>query len=111
VVQAYASDPLVHTGKIAARLAAELLKAMQRVTAEAIGITLPILILQGSADKLIDPNSARILYDSVGSADKTIKVYDGFYHEVFNDPGHEQVLSDLELWLEAHVDSGYGCLW
>jgi acylglycerol lipase len=111
VVQAYVSDPLVHTGKIAARLAAELLKAMQRVTAEAIGITLPILILQGSADKLIDPNSARILYESVDSADKTIKVYDGFYHEVFNDPGHEQVLSDLEHWLEARVDSGNGYLW
>ena len=68
-------------------------------------ITLPILILQGSEDKLVDPNSARILYDRVGSVDKTIKVYDGFYHEVYNDPGHEQVLSDVEGWLESHLDS------
>jgi alpha-beta hydrolase superfamily lysophospholipase len=103
VVQAYVNDPLVCRGKVTSRLSAELVKTMQRVTAEAAKITLPILILQGSADKLVDPKGAQMLYDTVSSVDKTIKIYDGFYHEVFNEPEHDQVLGDVRTWLEAHL--------
>ena len=103
VVEAYVNDPLVYTGKTTARLAAELLKEMQRVTAEAGSIALPILIVQGGADKLVDPAGAQMLYDSVSSADKTLHVYDDFYHEVFNEPEHERVLNDVETWLETHI--------
>ena len=108
VVRAYVSDPLVFTGKATARLAAEMLQAMKRVTAEGAGITLPILIIQGGADRLVDPEGARMLYDLVRSADKSIKVYDGFYHEVFNEPEHGQVMKDVEVWLEAHPGSPQG---
>jgi acylglycerol lipase len=103
VVQAYVSDPLVHRGKMTARLAAEMLKAMQTITAQAARITLPILIVQGSADRLVNPAGAQVLYDGVSSVDKEIKIYDGFYHEVFNEPEHDKVLCDVELWLEAHL--------
>jgi alpha-beta hydrolase superfamily lysophospholipase len=103
VVQAYVSDPLVHTGKTTARLAAEMLKAMQNVSGQATRITLPIMIVQGSADKLVDPAGAQMLYDAVSSADKEIRIYDGFYHEVFNEPEHDKVLRDVEIWLEAHL--------
>jgi alpha-beta hydrolase superfamily lysophospholipase len=103
VVQAYRNDPLVYTGKMTARWGAESLKAMRRIIAEAGRITLPILILQGSADKVIDPDGAKILYAAISSSDKTIKIYDGFYHEVFNEPEHDQVLRDVETWLEAHL--------
>jgi alpha-beta hydrolase superfamily lysophospholipase len=103
VVEAYVNDPLVYTGKTTARLAAELLKEMQRVTAEAGNIALPVLIVQGGADKLVDPAGAQMLYDSVSSADKTLHVYDDFYHEVFNEPEHERVLNDVETWLETHI--------
>jgi alpha-beta hydrolase superfamily lysophospholipase len=106
VVEAYVGDPLVYTGKTTARLAAELLKAMQRITTEATGITLPLLIVQGGADRLVDPDGARMLYDKTGSADKTIKIYDGFYHEVFNEPEHDQVLRYVEEWIEKHLGSG-----
>lgn len=82
VVKAYVSDPLVHTGKTTARLAAEMLKAMQTISGQAAKITLPIMIVQGSADKLIDPAGAQMLYDAVSSADKEIRIYDGLYHEV-----------------------------
>jgi alpha-beta hydrolase superfamily lysophospholipase len=103
VVQAYVSDPLVHRGKATARLAAEMLKAMQSVGAQAARITLPIMIVQGSADKLVNPAGAQMLYDAVSSADKEIRIYDGFYHEVFNEPEHDKVLRDVEIWLEAHL--------
>jgi len=102
VVQAYINDPLVYTGKTTARLAAEILKAMQRVMKQAGQITLPVLIVQGGADRIVSPDGARILYDAIQSQDKTIKVYDGFYHEVYNEPGREQVLHDVEMWLEMH---------
>ena len=99
VVKAYEDDPLVHTGKITARLAAEMLKAMQRVTDKASEIVLPIFVVHGSEDELVDPDSAQMLYDGVGSADKAIKIYDGLYHEVFNEPEHKRVLEDVEMWL------------
>jgi len=103
VVQAYINDPLVYRGKTTARLAAEMLKAMQRVSTEAGRITLPVLIVQGGADRLVDPSGAQMLHDKVGSKDKTIKIYEGFYHEVFNEPEHPQVLSYVEGWLESHL--------
>ncbi len=103
VVDEYVNDPLVYKGKITARLGAELLKVMQRVTGQASKIRLPIMIVQGSDDKLVDPSGARLLYDLVSSKDKTIKIYNGFYHEVFNEPEHEQVLNDVKTWIDAHL--------
>jgi len=103
VVRAYIDDPLVYTGKITARLAYEMLKAMRRVPTEASRITLPVLIVQGGADRLVDPNGARMLYEAISSPDKTINIYDGLYHEVFNEPERDRVLGDVEAWLEAHV--------
>jgi len=105
VVQAYVNDPLVYRGKATARLAAEMLKAMQTISGQATKINLPILIVQGSADRLVNPAGARMLYDAVSSADKEIRIYDGFYHEVFNEPEHDKVLHDVEIWLEAHLGS------
>jgi acylglycerol lipase len=103
VVKAYVGDPLVHTGKTTARLSSEMVKAMQLVNSQAGKITLPVMIVQGSADKLVDPAGAQMLYDAVSSADKKIRIYDGFYHEVFNEPEHDKVLRDVEIWLEAHL--------
>ncbi len=103
VVSAYIHDPLVHTGKVTARLAAEMLSAMQRVTAEAATLQLPILLLQGSQDRLIDPGGAKMLYEKARTTDKTLKIYEGLYHEVFNEPEREQVLMDVETWLQAHL--------
>ena len=103
VVKAYVNDPLVFHGKTPARLAAELLNAMQRVTSEADKITLPFFVLQGSADKLVDPAGAKMLYDMASSKDKSIRVYEGYYHELFNEPDRDRVLKDVETWLAAHI--------
>ena len=102
-VQAYIDDPLVYNGKTTARLACELLKAMQRVATEASGITLPVLIVQGGADRVVDPDGARMLHDSIGSTDKTLKIYDGLYHEIHNEPEHPQVLAEISKWLDQHL--------
>ena len=103
VVRAYETDPLVYRGKTTARLGSEILKAMQRIGTEAPRITVPLLILQGSADRLVSPSGARILHDQVSSPDKRIILYDGLYHEVYNEPEHDQVLLDVETWIESHL--------
>jgi acylglycerol lipase len=103
VVEAYLRDPLVFHGKIPARLAAEMLKAMQRVAEEAHRITLPLLTFQGGAEKTVDSGGARMLYERAGSADKSIKIYEGLYHETFNEPERARVLGDMRDWLEARI--------
>ena len=108
VVDAYIQDSLVHHGKVTARLGAELLKAMKRVSAAAAGICLPLLILQGAADRLVDPRGTQGFFEAAGSGDKTLKVYDGLYHEVFNEPEHGQVLLDVQAWIEARLSEARG---
>jgi alpha-beta hydrolase superfamily lysophospholipase len=79
-----------------------MLRAMERLLAEARRITLPLLIVQGGADRLVDPAGARMLCDAVGSSDRKLIVYEGLYHEVFNEPERDRVFADLQTWLEAH---------
>jgi alpha-beta hydrolase superfamily lysophospholipase len=103
VVRAYENDPLVYRGKMTMRLGSEMIRAMQRIGVEAARIKLPLLILQGSDDRLVDPSGARMLHDRVSSTDKRIILYTGLYHEVFNEPEHDRVLRDVAAWIEAHL--------
>ena len=102
VVAAYVNDPLVYRGRIRARLGAELIKAIKALPGQMSKIRLPVLIMHGTADRLSEPEGSRRLYERVSSSDKTLKLYDGFYHEIFNEPGREQVFADMEGWLEGH---------
>jgi len=106
VVSAYVSDPLVYRGKIRARLGIELIKAMETLQRQMPKIYLPILVLHGTADQLSDPEGSKILYARVSSRDKTLKLYEGFYHEIFNEPECEQVFADVEAWLATRVKLG-----
>lgn len=103
VVEAYINDPLVFHGKTPARMGAELLSAMMRITAEAGKISLPFIVVQGGEDRLVDPAGSKMLYEKASSRDKTIRFYEGLYHEVFNEPERTRVLKDVEMWLAAHV--------
>jgi len=103
VVDAYNNDPLVYRGKMTARLASELLISMQHMTAEAYKINLPTIIVQGGEDKLVDPSGAQDLYDLISSEDKTLKIYAGYSHEVFNEPGYKLVMDDIHTWLTERI--------
>ena len=103
VVDAYDNDPLVYRGKIRARQGAEFLKTLQNLPYHMPDIKLPILIMYGTADKLSDPEGSNMLYQRAGSEDKTLKQYEGFYHEIFNEPGHDQVFADMEAWLATRI--------
>jgi alpha-beta hydrolase superfamily lysophospholipase len=103
IASAYAvTDPLIV--KVAsARWAAEFAQAQSDTLAGANRFRLPVLLMHGSADRLINPDSTRRFYAAAASEDKTLKIYDGFYHELFNELGKEQVFADMESWLERHL--------
>ncbi len=103
VVRAYAADPLVYHGRVKARLGAELLRCGGYLLDRAESIKLPVLILHGGTDRLAAVSGSRELYEKLGSEDKALKVYGGFFHEILNEPGKEQVWADVAGWLEAHL--------
>jgi acylglycerol lipase len=103
VVQDYQSDPLVHHGKLPARTVAELAAAIDRFPETAATITIPTLILYGTADRLCPPAGSTMLMERIGAADKQIKAYDGLYHEILNEPERDAVLGDIRAWLSARL--------
>lgn len=103
IVKHYDEDPLNYRAGVPARTGQELITAMNRIQVQMGTITLPILIMHGSGDKMTDPGGSQELYDAVSSKDKTIKLYNGFYHEIHNDPEKQQVLDDIINWINGHL--------
>ncbi len=99
VVRAYDADPLIHHGRILARSGAQLNGAIGRAQAGFGKITGPVYVMHGSEDRLVPPAGSRLLYEGCRSEDKTLKIYDGAYHELLNDLEKEAVLGDLCGWL------------
>jgi alpha-beta hydrolase superfamily lysophospholipase len=106
VVDAYRADPLVHLGKVRARTGAEILRAIGEVQRDISHLCLPVLTLQGTVDMLVDPAAARWVDTHVGSEDHTLHIYEGLYHEVFNEPERDAVLDDVADWLDLHAGVG-----
>jgi acylglycerol lipase len=103
VVEAYRADPLVYHGKLPVRTVAELAAAIDTFPGDVSRITIPTVIMYGTADGLCPTEGSVMLGERLGSADKTLTAYDGLYHEIFNEPEQERVLDDLCSWLAAHV--------
>lgn len=99
VVQSYSSDPLVHRGPMSIGLSLVLGNAMSRVRDKAQAITLPLLVVQGGQDLLVDPQGAKTLFKIVSSKRKQLKYYPDAYHELLNEPEAPQVLELMENWL------------
>lgn len=102
VVASYNNDPLVYRGKLSARLAIELVWLIHQLKGQISQIKIPVLILHGAEDRLSYPEGAKLVFERVSSPDKALKMYPGFYHEILNEPGHLQVLVDMERWLTEH---------
>ncbi len=102
VVAAYKADPLVHS-KASARLGTELTRTVEWVMSHADAWRLPLLIVHGEADRLAPPEGSRAFFEAVQYEDKQRIEYPGGFHEPHNDIDREQVLADIEAWLEAHL--------
>jgi acylglycerol lipase len=103
VVDAYNNDPLVFRNPIRARLGAEMIATMNRVDAALPALRVPLLVMQGTSDALVDPGCGPHVYERAGSSDKTLKMYDGLWHEIFNEPERDHVLEDLATWVRTHL--------
>ena len=63
------------------------------------------IILHGTADKVTKPAGSQLFFDTAGSKDKTLKLYDGHFHDLLNDIDKEKVMSDIKQWINAHVSA------
>jgi alpha-beta hydrolase superfamily lysophospholipase len=106
VVDGYVRDPLVYHGKLPARTLAELASAIEKFPAAVPAITVPTLILYGTADQLCPPSGSEMLGERIGAQDRSVKAYDGLYHEILNEPEREEVLAEIRSWLSARVGWG-----
>jgi len=97
------SDPLTHGEVQPAGTVAALLKATDRMRAEFGTIILPLLIMHGTKDKATVPAGSQLFHDKAASSDKTLKLYEGHYHDLLNDLGKEKVMSDVVGWINARV--------
>ena len=96
-------DPLIAGEVQPTKTVAELVRADERLKEEFPLITLPVLILHGTADKVTNPKGSQLFFDTAGSSDKTLKLYDGHAHDLLNDIGKEQVMDDIQGWIDARV--------
>jgi acylglycerol lipase len=103
VVRAKNNDPLIAHENQPTQAMAELVRADERLRREFPLITLPVLILHGTADHVTKPSGSQRFYDNAGSRDKTLKLYDGHFHDLLNDVEKEIVMSDMTRWIDAHL--------
>jgi alpha-beta hydrolase superfamily lysophospholipase len=103
VVKAMNDDPLIAHETQPTQTLAEMVRADERLKQEFPQITLPVLIIHGTADGATKPSGSQHFYDKVGSRDKTLKLYEGYYHDPLNDLGKETVMADIMSWMDARV--------
>ncbi len=102
VVKAYTQDPLVHD-RITARLAIDILDAGLWALAHAGELSVPLLLMHGSADRL---TSAKASQEFAAQAPKqfcTLKIWDGFFHEIHNEVEQKEVLDVAIHWLNERI--------
>jgi alpha-beta hydrolase superfamily lysophospholipase len=66
-------------------------------------ITVPIFIIHGTDDKATRYDGSQYFYDHVGSTDKTLKLYEGGYHDLLNDIDKQTVMADILAWVNERV--------
>jgi acylglycerol lipase len=104
VLETMNSDPLIAHETQPTRTVAELVRADERLKKEFPALHVPLLIVHGTADKAAKPGGSQFFYDTAGSADKTLKLYEGSHHDPLNDLDKEAVLRDIERWIATRLD-------
>jgi acylglycerol lipase len=106
VVATMNADPLIAHETQPTKTVAELVRSDERLKKEFEQITLPVLIVHGTADKAARPAGSQLFFDTVGSVDKTLRFYDGGFHDLLNDLAKEEVIGDITAWIAARVTVG-----
>jgi acylglycerol lipase len=108
VVASMDADPLIAGEVQPIATVAALARANDRLKAGFASIRLPVLILHGTEDKVTRPSGSREFHGVAGSADKSLRLYDGHSHDLFNDLGRERVLADVLAWMDARLPAVKG---
>ncbi|MEC9072493.1 MAG: lysophospholipase [Myxococcota bacterium] len=102
VVQAYVDDPLIGTDA-RARWYVEFRRAQDRLLQEAHRVSVPALVMQAGSDTMASPSASKAVFQGLGSPEKRWIEYEGFYHELFNEPDKERVFGDVDDWLTSRL--------
>lgn len=102
VVKAYVNDPLVHD-RLSVRMYNEGVIAANYALRHAEYLQAPVLLMHGRADRLTAWQGTQAFYDSVGAVDRTLKIYDGLYHEIHNEPEKDAVIGGMVHWIQKHL--------
>ena len=100
VVSAYEQDPLVHHEKVPARTVGQVTRSVESFPARLPGLSVPLLVFHGTDDKITEQAGTERVHELAGSADKTIELFEGLYHETLNEPEQDQVLDLVVAWLD-----------
>lgn len=103
IVEAMNRDPLIANEVQPTQTVAEMVRADERLKQGFSKITLPVFIIHGSADKATKPSGSQLFHAQAGSNDKTLKIYEGHYHDLLNDLGKEAVLTDILTWIDPRL--------
>ena len=98
---AYAKDPLV-SRVVSSRWFTEAIQAMAEIQQWAPRITAPLLVMHGTEDKLAKVEATRELFGNLGSEEKELGIYQGYYHELFNEPEKQQIFGRVSQWIADH---------
>lgn len=102
-VEAMNNDPLIKDESQPAETASEMLKAAERLKEHMSNFTVPVFIIHGTEDKATRPAGSQYFYDNAGSVDKTLKLYEGHYHDLLNDIDKDLVMSDILNWVNERL--------
>jgi alpha-beta hydrolase superfamily lysophospholipase len=102
---AYAADPLVNR-VVSPRWFMEAAHAMEEIKQSALRISVPILVMHGTEDRLASVEATEKLFGEIGSKDKELRIYPGYYHELFNEPEKQEIFEYVTGWLDQRVDGG-----
>ncbi len=103
VVAAFRADPLNFHGRFPVRTGAEILRAARSVRRRMEAVEIPLLLLHGTGDVVTDPEGSRQLHARAASKDKTLRLYEGLYHDLLHEPEWESVVADALAWIDARV--------
>jgi len=103
VVADFRRDPLVFHGRFPLRTAAEIVRSAGQVRGQLSLLRLPLLILHGAADVVTGPEGSQELFDRVRSQDKTLKLYEGVYHDLLHEPEKGEITADVVQWIERRI--------
>ncbi len=107
VVKDYENDPFVHD-RVTARWYTEIMQANQECLVRSYELKMPLLVIHGNGDKIVDYKGSERIYENASSPGKEIQIFQGLYHETMNEREEERakVLAVIEKWIDKNLLSG-----